>query len=152
MQGISNRNTHDFQKQKEQNQEFFNKHLLEEKVVKRITESLVKRLIGWNNIDDKLTNDELVKRWLTVICVLGRNNQDINKTAWEIYNKKVFPYFDFASIEDARALSKLVEERFLEEVWAYTVFQRDSESSFEEEIMENIDENLANVNNGDLRL
>ena len=88
MQGISNRNTHDSQQMNDKNQELFNKYQLEVKVIKRLTESFINRFDGWGEIDDKFSNEELLIRWLNIIYVLAKNSQDINKTAWEIYNNK----------------------------------------------------------------
>lgn len=152
MQGISNRNTHDFHQMNDKNQELFNKYQLEVKVIKRLTESFINRFDGWGEIDDKFSNEELLIRWLNIIYVLAKNSQDINKTAWEIYNNKDLPYFDFTSIEDARAHSRLVEERFLEEVWAYTIFNNECDKTSDEEIMDKIEETLANIQSGNLNL
>ena len=52
MQGISNRNTQNFQEMKDQNTNTFNRYKLEKKVQKRITENVIKRLEGWEDIDE----------------------------------------------------------------------------------------------------
>ena len=152
MQGISNRNTHNFQEMKDQNTKTFNRYKLEKKVQKRITVNVIKRLEGWDDIDDKYPNEVLVKRWMAVILALNNNEQDTNKTAWEIYNNKSLPYFGFTSIEDARALTRLVEGRFLEEIWSYSIFLNDCDGLSENEIMEKIEEPLSYVSSGDLNL
>ena len=107
---------------------------------------------GYNDIDDKYPNEVLVKRWMAVILALNNNEQDTNKTAWEIYNNKSLPYFGFTSIEDARALTRLVEGRFLEEIWSYSIFLNDCDGLSENEIMEKIEEPLSYVSSGDLNL
>ena len=152
MQGISNRNTLNFQEMKDQNTKTFNRYKLEKKVQKRITVNVIKRLEGWEDIDDKYPNEVLVKRWMAVILALNNNEQDTNKTAWEIYNNKSLPYFGFTSIEDARALTRLVEGRFLEEIWSYSIFLNDCDGLSENEIMEKIEEPLSYVSSGDLNL
>mgnify|MGYP001339398759 FL=1 len=152
MQGISNRNTLNFQEMKDQNTKTFNRYKLEKKVQKRITVNVIKRLEGWDDIDDKYPNEVLVKRWMAVILALNNNEQDTNKTAWEIYNNKSLPYFGFTSIEDARALTRLVEGRFLEEIWSYSIFLNDCDGLSENEIMEKIEEPLSYVSSGDLNL
>ena len=174
MQGISNRNTLNFQEMKDQNTNTFNRYKLEEKVQKRIIENLMKRLEGWEDIDDKYSNEVLIKRWMAVILALNNNDKDTNKTAWEIYRNKSLPHlefngigevpisvrlqneslpnFYFNSIEDARALTKLVEERFLEEIWSYSIFLNDCDGLSEKEIMEKIEEPLSNVSPGNLNL
>ena len=152
MQGISNRNTQNFQEMKDQNTKTFNRYKLEKKVQKRITVNVIKRLEGWDDIDDKYPNEVLVKRWMAVILALNNNEQDTNKTAWEIYNNKSLPYFGFTSIEDARALTRLVEGRFLEEIWSYSIFLNDCDGLSENEIMEKIEEPLSYVSSGDLNL
>ena len=152
MQGISNRNTLNFQEMKDQNTKTFNRYKLEKKVQKRITVNVIKRLEGWDDIDDKYPNEVLVKRWMAVILALNNNEQDTNKTAWEIYNNKSLPYFGFTSIEDARALTRLVEGRFLEEIWSYSIFLDDCDGLSEKEIMERIEEPLSDVSSGDLNL
>ena len=88
MQGISNRNTRNFQDMKDQNTNTFNRYKLEKKVQKRITENVMKRLEGWEDIDDKYPNEVLVNRWMAVILALNNNYQDRNKTAWELYQNK----------------------------------------------------------------
>ncbi len=152
MQGISNRNTLNIQYMKDQNTKTFNRYKLEKKVQKRITVNVIKRLEGWDDIDDKYPNEVLVKRWMAVILALNNNEQDTNKTAWEIYNNKSLPYFGFTSIEDARALTRLVEGRFLEEIWSYSIFLNDCDGLSENEIMEKIEEPLSYVSSGDLNL
>ena len=152
MQGISNRNTRNFQDMKDQNTNTINRYKLEKKVQKRITENVMKRLVGWEDIDDKYSNEVLVNRWMAVILALNNNDQDTNKTAWELYHSKSLPYFGFTSIEDARALTKLVEERFLEEIWSYSIFLNDCDGLSEKEIMESIEEPLLYVSSGDLNL
>ena len=152
MQGISNRNTLNFQEMKDQNTKTFNRYKLEKKVQKRITVNVIKRLEGWDDIDDKYPNEVLVNRWMAVILALNNNEQDTNKTAWEIYNNKSLPYFGFTSIEDARALTRLVEGRFLEEIWSYSIFLNDCDGLSENEIMEKIEEPLSYVSSGDLNL
>jgi len=152
MQGISNRKTLNFQEMKDQNTKTFNRYKLEKKVQKRITVNVIKRLEGWDDIDDKYPNEVLVKRWMAVILALNNNEQDTNKTAWEIYNNKSLPYFGFTSIEDARALTRLVEGRFLEEIWSYSIFLNDCDGLSENEIMEKIEEPLSYVSSGDLNL
>jgi len=152
MQGISNRNTLNFQEMKDQNTNTFNRYKLEEKVQKRIIENLMKRLEGWEDIDDKYSNEVLIKRWMAVILALNNNDKDTNKTAWEIYRNKSLPHFGFTSIEDARALTKLVEERFLEEIWSYSIFLNDCDGLSEKEIMEKIEEPLSYVSPGDLNI
>ena len=152
MQGISNRNTLNFQEMKDQNTKTFNWYKLEKKIQKRITVNVIKRLEGWDDIDDKYPNEVLVKRWMAVIFALNNNEQDTNKTAWEIYNNKSLPYFGFTSIEDARALTRLVEGRFLEEIWSYSIFLNDCDGLSENEIMEKIEEPLSYVSSGDLNL
>ena len=152
MQGISNRNTLNFQEMKDQNTKTFNRYKLEKKVQKRITVNVIKRLEGWDDIDDKYPNEVLVKRWMAVILALNNNDQDRNKTAWELYQNTSLPYFCFSSIEDARALTKLVEERFLEEIWSYSIFLDDCDGLSENEIMEKIEEPLSYVSSGDLNL
>ena len=152
MQGISNRNTLNFKEMKDQNTKTFNRYKLEKKVQKRITVNVIKRLEGWDDIDDKYPNEVLVNRWMAVILALNNNEQDTNKTAWEIYNNKSLPYFGFTSIEDARALTRLVEGRFLEEIWSYSIFLNDCDGLSENEIMEKIEEPLSYVSSGDLNL
>ena len=137
---------------KDQNTKTFNRYKLEKKVQKRITVNVIKRLEGWDDIDDKYPNEVLVKRWMAVILALNNNEQDTNKTAWEIYNNKSLPYFGFTSIEDARALTRLVEGRFLEEIWSYSIFLNDCDGLSENEIMEKIEEPLSYVSSGDLNL
>ena len=152
MQGISNRNTRNFQEMKDQNTNTINRYKLEKKVQKRITENVTKRLVGWEDIDDKYPNEVLVNRWMAVILALNNNDQDTNKTAWELYRNKSLPYFGFISIEDARALTKLVEERLLEEIWSYSIFLNDCDGLSEKEIMEKIEEPLSYISSGDLNL
>ena len=152
MQGISNRNTRNFQEMKDHNTIIINQKKMEEKVQIRITENIIKRLEGWEDIDDKYSNEILIKRWMAVILALNNNDQDTNKTAWELYHNKSLPYFGFTSIEDARALTKLVEERFLEEIWSYSIFLNDCDGLSEKEIMEKIEEPLSYVSPGDLNI
>ena len=152
MQGISDRHCKDFQQIKEQNNVFTNKFRMEEKVKKLIIESLNRRLEGWGEIDNLYPNEELVKRWITVILVLGRNKQDISKTAWELYKTEPQPYINYNSIEEIRALVRLVEERLLEEIWSYSIFLNDCDGLSEKEIMEKIEEPLSYISSGDLNL
>lgn len=44
---------------------------MEEVVKQMILASIRKRLVGWDNIDNLMSNEGLIKQWLTDIMALG---------------------------------------------------------------------------------
>ena len=122
-----------------------------EKEVKRlIKESLYKRLVGHDEIDTILNNDALVEKWITGIMALGYNDCDIELAAQDIYEMRS-AILGGISIEDIRAFLCLVNNRFADEVMAFTryVELRDEDDS---EILSAVQEELSFVEEGDFML
>lgn len=119
---------------------------MEEEVKRLIRDSLNKRLAGHDDIDTILNNDALVEKWLTGIMALGYNDCDIESAAQDIYEMKIAVLGEI-SIEDIRAFLCLVNNRFAEEIMAFTryVELRDEDDS---EILSAVQEELSIVEEG----
>ena len=123
---------------------------MEEEVKRLIKESLYKRLVGHDEIDTVLNNNALVEKWITGIMALGYNDCDVELAAQDIYEMKSAILGEI-SIEDIRAFLCLVNNRFAEEIMAFTryVELRDEDDS---EILSAVQEELGLVEEGDLVL
>ena len=120
---------------------------MEIKVKQLIKESLYKRLVGHGEIDTILNNYTLVEKWTTCIMALGYNESDIELAAQDIYEMKA-ALLEKISIEDIRAFLCLVNNRFTDEIMAFTryVELRDEDES---EIISAVQEELNLVEEGD---
>ena len=120
---------------------------MEQKVKQLIKESLYKRLVGHGEIDTILNNYTLVEKWTTGIMALGYNESDIELAAQDIYEMKA-ALLEKISIEDIRAFLCLVNNRFTDEIMAFTryVELRDEDES---EIISAVQEELNLVEEGD---
>jgi len=120
---------------------------MEIKVKQLIKESLYKRLVGHGEIDTILNNYTLVEKWTTGIMALGYNESDIELAAQDIYEMKA-ALLEKISIEDIRAFLCLVNNRFTDEIMAFTryVELRDEDES---EIISAVQEELNLVEEGD---
>lgn len=120
---------------------------MEIKVKQLIKESLYKRLVGHGEIDTILNNYTLVEKWTTGIMALGYNDSDIELAAQDIYEMKA-ALLEKISIEDIRAFLCLVNNRFTDEIMAFTryVELRDEDES---EIISAVQEELNLVEEGD---
>ena len=127
-----------------------NKWIMEKEVKRLIKESLYKRLVGHDEIDTILNNDALVEKWITGIMALGYNDCDIELAAQDIYEMRS-AILGGISIEDIRAFLCLVNNRFADEVMAFTryVELRDEDDS---EILSAVQEELSFVEEGDFML
>ena len=123
---------------------------MENEVKRLIRESLYYRLVGHNEIDTILNNDALVEKWLTGIMALGYNDCDIELAAQDIYEMKTALLGEI-SIEDIRAFLCLVNNRFAEEIMAFTRFV-ELRNEDESEIISAIQEELNLVEEGDFML
>ena len=123
---------------------------MEREVKQLIRKSLYERLVGHDEIDTILTNDALVEKWLTGIMALGYNDCDVEKAAQDIYEMKSALLGEI-SIEDIRAFLCLVNNRFADEIMAFTryVELRDEDDS---EILSAVQEELSFVEEGDFTL
>ena len=123
---------------------------MEEEVKQLIKESLYKRLVGHDKIDTILNNDALVDKWITGIMALGYNDCDIELAAQDIYEMKSAILGEI-SIEDIRAFVSLVNNRFTDEIMAFTRYTelREEEDS---KILSAVQEELSFVEEGDFIL
>ncbi len=90
---------------------------MEETVKIMIRESLERRLFGWDNIDNLVSNNSLIDRWITDIMALGYNNCDVDAAAHDIFEFQ--SVLIEVSIEDIRARLTLSLNRFGEEIAAF---------------------------------
>lgn len=127
---------------------FHSRIIMEETVKQMIRESLEKRIYGLDRIDNILTNDVLISRWLTCIMALGYNQNEIEAAAQDIFEMQA--YFSNNSIEDVRARVCQSQVRFGEEIAAFMryVEMRDSES--DAAIERAVAEELELVEEGDI--
>ena len=123
---------------------------MEREVKRLIKESLYKRLVGHDEIDTILTNDALVKKWLTGIMALGYNDCDVEKAAQDIYEMKSALLGEF-SIEEIRAFVCLVNYRFAEEIMAFIRYV-ELRNEDESKILSAVEEELSLVEEGDFQL
>lgn len=123
---------------------------MEQKVKQLIKESLYKRLVGHDEIDTILNNYVLVEKWTTGIMALGYNDSDIELAAQDIYEMKAAMLGEI-SIEDIRAFLCLINNRFTDEIMAFTryVELQDEEDSV---ILSAVQEELNLVEEGDFML
>ena len=123
---------------------------MEIKVKQLIKESLYKRLVGHGEIDTILNNYALVEKWTTGIMALGYNDSDIELAAQDIYEMKA-ALLEKISIEDIRAFLCLVNNRFTDEIMAFTryVELRNEDDS---KILSAVEEELNLVEEGDFLL
>ena len=122
-----------------------------EEEVKRLTRySLYKRLVGHDDIDTVLNNDALVEKWLTGIMTLGYNDCDVELAAQDLYEMKTAILGEI-SIEDIRAFLCLVNNRFAEEIMAFTRYV-ELRDEYDSEILSAVQEELSIVEEGDFLL
>ncbi len=122
---------------------------MEETVKQLIKESLYKRLVGHDEIDNILNNYALVDKWLTGIMALSYNDSDIELAAQDIC--EIRSMLGQISIEDIRAFLHLVNYRFSEEISAFSryVELREEEDAV---ILFAVKEELKFVEEGDFFL
>jgi hypothetical protein len=119
-----------------------------ETIVKQMIKgSLEKRLIGHDDIDNILTNNALIDRWLTCIMALGHNNSDVEAAAQDIF--EIQSMIIDISIEDIRARVSQVLCRFGEEVAAFSKYVELRDTADDDTIREAVEEELDWVLEGD---
>lgn len=123
---------------------------MEEEVKRLIRYSLYKRLVGHDDIDTVLNNDALVEKWLTGIMTLGYNDCDVELAAQDLYEMKTAILGEI-SIEDIRAFLCLVNNRFAEEIMAFTRYV-ELRDEYDSEILSAVQEELSIVEEGDFLL
>ena len=125
-------------------------HKMEEVVKQMILASIRKRLVGWDNIDNLMSNEDLIKQWMTDIMALGYNNYDVEAAAQDIFDFQ--SRFTQVSIEDLRCRVCLSFNRFGEETSAFQQYVELRDSADEETIKEAVAEELENVKEGEFIL
>ena len=120
---------------------------MEETVKQMIRESLEKRVSGLDRIDNILTNDALISRWLTCIMALGYNQNEVEAAAQDIFEMQA--YFSNKSIEDIRARVCQSQVRFSEEIVAFMRYVEMRDSDSDEAIERAVAEELEFVEEGD---
>ena len=120
---------------------------MEETVKQMIRESLEKRVSGLDRIDNILTNDALISRWLTCIMALGYNQNEVEAAAQDIFEMQA--YFSNKSIEDIRARVCQSQVRFSEEIVAFMRYVKLRDSDSDEAIERAVAEELEFVEEGD---
>lgn len=123
---------------------------MENKVKQLIRDSLYKRLVGHDEIDTILDNAALVETWITGIMALGYNDYDIELAVQDIYEMK--SRFGEISIEDIRAFVTLVNNRFPDEIAAFSQYVKLCKEESEEEVIAAVKEELSLVEEGDFTL
>lgn len=113
-----------------------------------IRESLEKRIYGLDRIDNILTNDALISRWLTCIMALGYNQNEVEAAAQDIFEMQAF--FANNSIEDVRARVCQSQVRFGEEIAAFMRYVEMRDSDSDEAIERAVAEELEFVEEGDI--
>ena len=120
-----------------------------DQVKQMILASIRKRLVGWDNIDNLMSKEDLIKQRMTDIMALGFYNYEV------IAAKDIFDLpslFGQVSIEDLRCRFCLSLNRSGGEIAAFQKYVELRESADEEEIREAIAEELENVMEGDFIL
>lgn len=123
---------------------------MEEEVKQMILASIRKRLVGWDNIDNLMSNEDLIKQWMTDIMALGFDNYDVVAAAQDIFDLPSL--FGQVSIEDLRCRVCLSLNRFGDEIAAFQKYVELRESANEEAIREAVAQELENVEEGDFIL
>lgn len=122
-----------------------------EAIVKQMIKGrLEKRLLGHDDIDNQLTNNALIDRWLTCIMALGRNNSDVEAAAQDILKVQSM-LFDI-SIEDIHARVSQVLCRFGDEVAEFSKYVELRDTADDDTIREAVEEELDWVLEGDFIL
>lgn len=123
---------------------------IEESVKKLIVESLNKRIVDIERVDNLCSNDTIVKRWLTDIMALGYNENDIELAAQDIL--EIGNPFETQSIEDLRGRLFLSQNRFCDEILAFQAYVNDRDHLDDEALLEHVREELADVEEGEFML
>lgn len=123
---------------------------MEEVVKQMILASIRKRLVGWDNIDNLMSNEDLIKQWMIDIMALGYNNYDVEAAAQDIFDLQ--SRFGQVSIEDLRCRICLSLNRFGDEISAFQKYVELSESADEKTIRAAVAEELENVKEGEFIL
>ena len=123
---------------------------MEEQVKQMILASIRKRLVGWENIDNLMSNEDLIKQWIIDIMVLGYDKYDVAATAQDIFDLQ--SRFAQVSIEDLRCRVCLSLNRFGDEISAFQKYVELRDSADEETIRDAVAEELENVKEGEFIL
>lgn len=118
---------------------------MEQTVIQMIRKSLEKRLEGWDSIDNILSNNDLISKWLTCIMALGYNNDDAEAASQDIFE---FQSLLGISIEDIRARVSQVQNRFGDEIAAFLKYVELRNTRDIEAVVQAVSEELEFVEKG----